>query len=142
SRRRREVRARQKSLPGRAGARPGSRRHRHSLLACARLRPRTALLIAGMAIIVAHDSPRFVTACSAGANAPLGPNAAGERATMRYVVELAISEADFTDQMNSMRAWLDHRRCQPSAFRFADPGRGCLVPFDADCVVVGFVCDM
>ena len=37
---------------------------------------------------------------------------------MLYVVELAISEEEFTERMNQMRAWLDHRRFQPSAFRF------------------------
>jgi len=52
---------------------------------------------------------------------------------MRYIVELAISEQDFTDQMNTMRAWLDHRRCQPSAFRFADSEQGvCRVHFEAE----------
>ena len=52
---------------------------------------------------------------------------------MRYVVELTISEADFTEQMNSMRAWLDHRRCQPSAFRFAgaEAAGECRVHFEA-----------
>jgi hypothetical protein len=37
---------------------------------------------------------------------------------MLYVVELTISQANFTDRMNQMRAWLDHQRFQPSGFRF------------------------
>ena len=52
---------------------------------------------------------------------------------MRYVVELAISEQDFTERMNAMRAWLDHRRCQPSAFRIAGPDQSvCRVYFEAE----------
>jgi hypothetical protein len=38
---------------------------------------------------------------------------------MLYIVELTISEADFTERMHQMRAWLDHRGFEPSEFRFA-----------------------
>jgi hypothetical protein len=52
---------------------------------------------------------------------------------MRFIVELAISEQDFTERMNTMRAWLDHCRCQPSAFRFAGPEQSiCRVHFEAE----------
>jgi hypothetical protein len=36
---------------------------------------------------------------------------------MRYVAEVPIAEDDLYEQMNRMRAWLDHRRFEPSSFR-------------------------
>ena len=36
---------------------------------------------------------------------------------MRYVAEVPVIEADLYEQMNRMRAWLDHRRFEPSSFR-------------------------
>ena len=36
---------------------------------------------------------------------------------MRYVAEVPIAEDDLHEQMNRMRAWLDHQRFEPSSFR-------------------------
>jgi hypothetical protein len=41
---------------------------------------------------------------------------------MRYVVEVPIAEDDLYEQMNRMRAWLDHQRFQPSNFRLLQAG--------------------
>ena len=38
---------------------------------------------------------------------------------MGYVVEVPVTEDDFVGQMNRMRAWLDHRRVEPSSFTLA-----------------------
>ncbi len=54
---------------------------------------------------------------------------------MHYVVELPIGEADFTERMNQMRAWLDHQRCEPTRFQFsyADARSiGCRVHFKTE----------
>jgi hypothetical protein len=37
---------------------------------------------------------------------------------MLYVVELPLIEANFIEQMNRMRTWLDHRHVETSMFRF------------------------
>jgi hypothetical protein len=54
---------------------------------------------------------------------------------MSYVVEVPVNDADFTERLNRMRAWLDHRRLEPSGFRFAaagdNPG-GCRVYFRSE----------
>ena len=38
---------------------------------------------------------------------------------MRYVVEVPVAEDNLYEQMNRMRAWLDHRRFEPSSFRLS-----------------------
>ena len=52
---------------------------------------------------------------------------------MPYMVELPINEVDFTERMNRMRAWLDHRRVQSTGFRVsgAEPS-GCRIQFDTE----------
>jgi hypothetical protein len=34
-----------------------------------------------------------------------------------YIVEVPVAEDDLDERMNSMRAWLDHQRFEPSSFR-------------------------
>jgi hypothetical protein len=41
---------------------------------------------------------------------------------MRYVAEIPVTEDDLDGQMNRMRAWLDHRRFEPSSFRLGSAG--------------------
>jgi len=36
---------------------------------------------------------------------------------MLYIVEVPVTDDDLNDRMNRMRAWLDHRRSEPSSFR-------------------------
>jgi hypothetical protein len=59
---------------------------------------------------------------------------------MLYVVELTIAEAEFTDRMNEMRTWLDHRHAEPSRFRFAsgDAAGECRVHFASEADAAAF----
>jgi len=41
---------------------------------------------------------------------------------MGYVVEVPVIEDDLIKQMNRMRAWLDHRRFEPSSFTLSYVG--------------------
>ena len=42
---------------------------------------------------------------------------------MGRLVEVSLTEDDFVGQMNRMRAWLDHRRFEPSSFTLSSaPG--------------------
>ena len=53
---------------------------------------------------------------------------------MVYIVEIVVAEDGLRDQMNEMRAWLDHRRYAPSQFRVSDAGAqstGCRIYFQA-----------
>ena len=36
---------------------------------------------------------------------------------MQFVVELSVSQRDFTDSMAQMRTWFDRRRIEPQGFR-------------------------
>ncbi len=61
---------------------------------------------------------------------------------MSYVVEVPVSDADFADRMNQMRAWLDHRRFEPSAFRLSAQGDQpgvCLVHFRSESEAAAFI---
>jgi predicted dehydrogenase len=42
---------------------------------------------------------------------------------MGCVVEVTVTEDELVGQMNHMRAWLDHRRFEPSSFTLS-PGSG------------------
>lgn len=46
---------------------------------------------------------------------------------MRFVVEVRRVEGDLIGEMNRMRAWLDHRRLQPSSFRLLRVGEARIV---------------
>jgi hypothetical protein len=46
-----------------------------------------------------------------------------EQEFMGCVVEVSLTEDDLVGQMNHMRAWLDHRRFEPSSFTLS-PGSG------------------
>jgi outer membrane lipoprotein-sorting protein len=39
---------------------------------------------------------------------------------MGCVVEVTVTEDELVGQMNHMRAWLDHRRFEPSSFTLSD----------------------
>ena len=54
---------------------------------------------------------------------------------MVYIVEIEVAENGLPEQMNQMRAWLDHQRYAPIRFRVSDAGRqsaGCRVHFNAE----------
>jgi hypothetical protein len=60
---------------------------------------------------------------------------------MVYIVEIAVAEHGLPEQMNQMRAWLDHQRYAPSRFRVSDAGTqtaGCRVYFKAEDEAVAF----
>jgi hypothetical protein len=53
---------------------------------------------------------------------------------MGYIVEIVVAEDGLQEQMNQMRAWLDHQRYAPSQFRVSDAGAqstGCRIYFKA-----------
>ena len=43
---------------------------------------------------------------------------------MLYTVEVRLIGGDLTTSMSHMRAWLDHQRIQPDAFRHSSGGAG------------------
>jgi hypothetical protein len=54
---------------------------------------------------------------------------------MAYIVEIEVAGDGLPEQMNQMRAWLDHQRYAPSRFRVADAGAqstSCRVYFTAE----------
>ena len=60
---------------------------------------------------------------------------------MVYVVEIVVSEDGLRERMNQMRAWFDHRRCEPSRFRVSNAGAqpaGCRVYFSAEAEAAAF----
>jgi hypothetical protein len=60
---------------------------------------------------------------------------------MVYIVEIEVAGDDLPEQMNRMRAWLDHQRYAPSRFRVSDAGAqstGCRVYFKAEDEAVAF----
>jgi hypothetical protein len=54
---------------------------------------------------------------------------------MVYIVEIEGAGDGLPEQMNQMRAWLDHQRYEPSRFRVSDAGAqptGCRVYFNTE----------
>ena len=62
---------------------------------------------------------------------------------MRYVAEVPVSEDDLYEQMNRMRAWLDHQRFEPSSFRLWRAGNRQVVRvlFKAESEAVAFAAE-
>jgi hypothetical protein len=62
------------------------------------------------------------TCCSTPRTVALNP-LDGEREFMGCVVEVSLTEDDLVEQMNRMRAWLDHRHFEPSSFKLSPVAR-------------------
>jgi hypothetical protein len=52
---------------------------------------------------------------------------------MGYIVEIVVAEDCLREQMNEMRAWLDHQRFAPSRFQVSDAAQStsCRIYFKA-----------
>src|SRR5947207_13825192 len=50
-----------------------------------------------------------------------------EQEFMGCIVEVSLTEDDLVGQMNHMRAWLDHRRFEPSSFTLSEAHGGRVV---------------
>ncbi len=59
---------------------------------------------------------------------------------MIYIVTVTITDPNLIDRMNQMRTWLDHRRVEPSRFRFADGDAAgeCRVHFTSEADATAF----
>ena len=63
-----------------------------------------------------------------------------------FPVEIRVLEGNekaMTARMDTMREWLDHRRCEPSTFRYTFEPRGLVfrVHFEAEAEAVAFAKD-
>jgi hypothetical protein len=59
---------------------------------------------------------------------------------MLYIVDLTIADANFIERMSEMRTWLDHRRVEPSRFRFVigEAAGACRVHFTSEADAAAF----
>ena len=57
---------------------------------------------------------------------------------MLYIVEVAIDATNMGQELNNMRTWLDHMKCQIVGFRQSSGANTCRVDFNNEQEAVAF----